>query len=92
MLGICHMMNSWPIIKHRKRDQKPRDNWRSSKTTPKNFTNAHNDIPWREISGTIDRLIHDYTGVNYDIVWVVIANDLPSLRPRLLEILQSDET
>ena len=62
------------------------------KQLPKNFTNAHNDIPWREISGTRDRLIHDYTGVNYDIVWVVIANDLPSLRPRLLEILQSDET
>lgn len=61
------------------------------KQLPYNFTLAHSDIPWKAIVGIRDRLIHDYSGVNYDIVWAVIVNDLPSLRERLIEILQSEE-
>ena len=34
-----------------------------------------------------DRLIHDYFGVNLDIVWDVVKNDLPSLSERLVQIL-----
>ncbi|WP_257211905.1 HepT-like ribonuclease domain-containing protein [Mesotoga sp. H07.pep.5.3] len=63
----------------------------AAKQLPYNFTLAHSDIPWKAIAGTRDRLIHDYSGVNYDIVWAVIVNDLPSLRERLIEILQSEE-
>nr|WP_300980562.1 HepT-like ribonuclease domain-containing protein [Mesotoga sp.] len=36
-------------------------------------------------------MIHDYSGVNYDIVWAVIVSDLPSLRARIREILQTEE-
>ena len=63
----------------------------AAKQLPNSFKTTHSDIPWRAIAGTRDRLIHDYSGVNYDIVWVVIVNDLPSLQPRLIEIFESDE-
>ncbi|WP_367356375.1 DUF86 domain-containing protein [Mesotoga sp.] len=63
----------------------------AAKQLPYNFTVAHSDIPWRAIAGTRDRLIHDYSGVNFDIVWAVIVNDLPSLRARLIEIFQSEK-
>jgi len=63
----------------------------AAKQLPNNFTIAHSDIPWRAIAGTRDRLIHHYSGVNFDIVWAVIVNDLPSLRATLGEILQSEK-
>jgi uncharacterized protein with HEPN domain len=63
----------------------------AAKQLPNSFKTTHSDIPWRAIAGTRDRLIHDYSGVNYDIVWVVIVNDLPSLQPRLIEIFESEK-
>lgn len=41
------------------------------------------DIPWRSMTGMRDRLIHDYAGVNLDVVWQVVAAELPALAGRL---------
>jgi uncharacterized protein with HEPN domain len=54
----------------------------------KNVTQATKDqfpnIPWRQMAGTRDRLIHAYFEVNLDIIWDIVTTDLPPL----LEILQ----
>ena len=44
------------------------------------------DVPWRAISGFRNIIVHDYLGVDIDVVWQVVANDLPSLREGLLRI------
>ena len=41
------------------------------------------DIPWKEIGGTRDRLIHGYFDVDWDIVCKVIENDIPKLKSQI---------
>lgn len=45
------------------------------------------DIPWRQMTGTRDRLTHAYFEVNLDIIWDIITHDLPLLVPRLEALL-----
>jgi uncharacterized protein with HEPN domain len=44
-------------------------------------THAH--IPWRQMAGMRDRIVHEYFGINYDIVWTVAREEIPSLLPQL---------
>ena len=45
------------------------------------------DIPWRQMSGTRDRLIHAYFEVNLDIVWEIATHDLPPIVTKLENLL-----
>ncbi len=48
---------------------------------------AHSDIPWRQMAATRNRLIHGYFDVDLDIVWSIVATDLPPLIPKLHEMI-----
>jgi uncharacterized protein with HEPN domain len=58
----------------------------ASKKIPEKIRKTHSSIPWKKMSGMRDKLIHDYFGVDLQIVWVVVKEELPSLKPSLLEI------
>lgn len=53
---------------------------------PDRFTTEHCDIPWAQIIGMRNLLIHDYGRVNLELVWDTIQIDLPGLKDRLSKI------
>lgn len=51
------------------------------------FEQDHPEIPWREMNGLRNRIVHDYEGVNLVLVWEIISEDIPELRRKLKEML-----
>jgi len=60
----------------------------ASKKVPDSFRVQHPDIKWRAMAGMRDRLIHDYFGVDYEIVWDVVRSHIPELRRQVASILE----
>jgi uncharacterized protein with HEPN domain len=57
------------------------------KKLPDDFRSGYPALDWRAIAGMRDRLIHDYLGVDYDIVWDVVQNKAPALATAIREIV-----
>lgn len=54
------------------------------------FKSIYPNIEWRKMSNTRNRLIHDYFGVDYDIVWDIIVSKLPDLEAEIQAIISEN--
>ena len=55
----------------------------AAKKISTDFKRKHKDIDWKAIAGTRDKVIHEYFGVNWSILWDVVKNKIPQLKTQL---------
>lgn len=61
----------------------------ATKKIPGDVKYAWQSISWQEMAGMRDKLVHDYMGVNYYIVWDVAKNIIPTLTTQIQEVIGS---
>ena len=57
------------------------------KNLPADLREANPQVPWRRIAGTRDKVIHDYFGIDVELIWTVVESLLPELRAEVQLIL-----
>ena len=60
----------------------------ATKKLPKDFRTQYAQVNWDEMAGMRDVLIHDYFGIDYDVVWNTVRNDIPELQNELERIIE----
>lgn len=62
----------------------------ASKQIPDDVKQKYSHLEWRAMAGMRDRLIHAYFGVDYEIVWDVVINKVPTLHQEIKEIIEAE--
>ena len=60
----------------------------AAKNVSSTFRDARPELPWSQMTGTRNKLIHDYFEVNLFIVWDTVQSDLPPLKQQVERILE----
>jgi uncharacterized protein with HEPN domain len=59
----------------------------AARNVPADFQKENPQIPWRKIADFRNKLIHDYFGVDFDLVWNILQKDLPKLKKQISKLL-----
>lgn len=60
----------------------------ATKNIPEEIRKLKPEIPWKEMAGFRDKLIHFYFGIKYELVWSTIKNRIPMIKSLIQEILE----
>ena len=63
----------------------------AAKHIPSDIKQKHPEVPWKEMAGMRDVLIHEYFGVDVKTLWQTLQEDIPFLKPHIKKILKSRE-
>jgi len=58
----------------------------AAKNLPQDFRDIFPGIPWKQVAGMRDVLVHDYFGVDLNKIWNVLKNDIPDLKQKISKI------
>ncbi|MEM9273452.1 MAG: DUF86 domain-containing protein [Cyanobacteria bacterium P01_F01_bin.143] len=59
------------------------------KRIPHSIRNQYPDIPWKDIAGMRDKLIHDYFNTDVEIIWQAVQEDIPQLKMMITRVLEN---
>ena len=60
----------------------------ASKKIPASVTARYPGVPWKKMAGMRDKLIHEYFGIDLEILWKVAKEDIRSIRPAMRRVLR----
>jgi uncharacterized protein with HEPN domain len=63
----------------------------ASKKISDDFKDQYPQIPWKRMTGMRDKLIHEYFGVDLEIVWNVAKEELPPIKPYFIQLVKEIE-
>ncbi|MFH1942763.1 MAG: DUF86 domain-containing protein [bacterium] len=63
----------------------------AAKRIPAEIRKKYPEIPWKRMTGMRDKLIHEYSGVDLEIVWNVVQQELPPIKPLVVRLLEELE-
>lgn len=58
------------------------------KNIPANFRKKYPDVEWKKIAGLRDILIHEYFGMDYELLWDIVEKKIPILNKQIEKILK----
>ena len=59
----------------------------AARQIPRTFKEINKDVPWGQIAGLRNRIVHDYFGLDLEMIWYIITADLPELKKSIQKIL-----
>ena len=64
----------------------------ATKNIPIAIRNRYPSIPWRDMAGMRDKIIHGYFVVDFENVWLVVKEEIPKLKPKIQNVLEDLES
>jgi len=61
----------------------------ATKKIPKTLRDRYSNIPWKKMAGMRDKLIHEYLGIDIEILWKVAKDEVSPLKPLIQNTLKS---
>ena len=62
----------------------------ATKYIPDDIRRMYSQIPWKEMAGMRDKLVHEYFGIDYELVWDVIKNEIDELELQIKTIIDQE--
>ncbi len=63
----------------------------ATRQLPDEFTAKHSHIPWRQMAGLRNRIVHAYFGLDLDLIWAIIQTDLPRLQQQVQALIDNTD-
>jgi uncharacterized protein with HEPN domain len=61
----------------------------AAKHIPEEYRKKWNEVPWKDIAGIRDIIVHEYFGITLAMIWKTAVEDIPALKQQIIDILDS---